>query len=59
MIGLQKIEKGTDNCVFDFLLENDRNGAWPEQQSQMIRILIKRHNDMIDYIRKLEEKLNE
>jgi len=52
---LNKIKKGTDNCVFDWILESERNGSNSIDNSFMIRALIKKHNELIDYISILEK----
>lgn len=55
---LQKIKKGTDDCVFDWILESDSHGAYDINNSAMIRVLVKKHNELIDYVEKLEKILS-
>jgi hypothetical protein len=47
---LSKIEKGSCNGVFDWILENENNATWPENNSAMIRELVKKYNELIDYL---------
>jgi hypothetical protein len=55
---LKKIEKGSDNRSFDWLLESEFHSCDSMDNSAMIRVMVYRHNQMIDYIKQLEEKLN-
>ena len=50
---IEHIKIGTDNNAFDWILESERNGTWAENNSDMIRKLVKRHNDMADLVNKL------
>ena len=50
---IKHIEKGTDNGAFDWILESEKNGSWAENNSDMIRKLVKRYNEMADIINKL------
>ncbi len=51
---MQKIEKGTDNGLFDWILESETHGTWPENNSAMIRVLVQKHNEMVDAFKKLK-----
>ena len=53
MKNLEKIEIGTDNRVFDWILEDEINITREANLSKMIRKLIHRHNQMVDQINKL------
>lgn len=57
MKDLTHIKKGTDNGAFDWILENESHGSWAENNSDMIRKLVARHNQMVDYIKELESKI--
>ena len=50
---LRKIEKGTDNNAFNWLLESNRNACESNNNSLMIRKLVERHNKMVAIINKL------
>jgi hypothetical protein len=54
---LKNIEQGTDKCVFDWILQSERNGTTEWHTASLIRALIKRHNDMVTKINDLEEKI--
>ena len=51
---MQKIEKGTDNGLFDWILESETHGTLPENNSAMIRVLVQKHNEMVDAFKKLK-----
>ena len=51
---MQKIEKGTDNGLFDWILESETHGTWPENNSAMIRVLVQKHNEMVDAFKELK-----
>ncbi len=55
---LTKIEKGTNDCVFDNIIENKGNyGVWESQTGSLIYKLIKKHNELVDYVKELEQKI--
>ena len=43
---MQRIQKGTDNGLFDWILESETHGTWPENNSAMIRVLVQKHNGL-------------
>lgn len=45
---MEKIDKGTNGGVFDWILESDKHAGWPEINSAMIRVLIHKYNEVID-----------
>jgi len=54
---MQKIEKGTHNAKFDWILESERHACESNQNSDMIRELVKSHNSLIDEINQLKKEL--
>lgn len=53
MKNLEKIETGTDNGAFDWILEDERHATYDVNNSNMIRKLVYRHNQMVDQINML------
>ena len=56
---MQKIEKGTHKGLFDWILESDRHATHPENNSAMIRVLVSKHNEMVDAYNKLMKTHND
>jgi len=47
---IEHIKKGTDNNVFDWLLDRPNNGLHGEETGTLFRELIKRHNETADVV---------
>lgn len=45
-----KIENGSDGGIFDWILEDERNACDSTRNSTMIRKLVERYNDLVDFI---------
>lgn len=52
---MEKIKKGSHDGVFDWILESDRNATHPENNSNMIRVLVQEHNKVVDAYSELME----
>ena len=56
-MGLKKINSNIEkDSVFEWLEADKNNGLWDSQLTEVVRVLIKKHDDMVDHINKLEEK---
>ena len=47
----EKIDKETKGGLFAWILESDNHASRSETNSAMIRELVKKYNDIIDYIK--------
>jgi hypothetical protein len=47
---LSKIDNTTSNGLFSWILKDDRNADQPENNSAMIRVLVKRYNEIADLL---------
>lgn len=54
---MQKIEKGTHNKTFDWLLESERHACESNGNSDMIRELVKEHNTLVDELKNLKKEI--
>ena len=52
---IERIKIGSDNKLFDWVLMDKQNATWPEKNTDMIRQLVKRHNDMADIINLIKD----
>lgn len=53
---MNKIEKGTHKGLFDWLLESENNATFSSNNSAMIRVLVREHNNLVDAIKDIQEK---
>lgn len=56
---LDLIEKGSDEGLFDWVLQDRPVEVSPSDAADMIKQLIVRHNDMVDIINELTEAHNQ
>lgn len=55
MAEMKKIETGSHNKVFNWMLKDERHACHPEGNTDMIRVLVQEHNKMIDAYNELME----
>ena len=54
---MKKIEKG-DLAAIDTLLEDEHNSLWDYELTDVVRLLIKKNNELIDEIEALKKQLH-